>query len=79
MQLIDKLAEALKAATFELNVIRARDGVPYTQFGHKSDVCAEYFSHVVDCGHNVLAQYDATYGRDRVRVEPRMGGSHESA
>jgi hypothetical protein len=31
-----------------LNAIRARDGVPYTSNGWKSDVHEEYFSSVVD-------------------------------
>lgn len=45
--LCDELAEALKKAHYELNAIRARDGVPYAHYG-KSDVDPNYFSSVVD-------------------------------
>lgn len=33
---------------YELNTIRARDGVPYGYDGYKSSVDEEYFSKVVD-------------------------------
>lgn len=43
-----QLVRAAVRAFHELNTIRARDGVPYTQGGWKSTVCEEYFSSVVD-------------------------------
>ena len=42
------LVRAAVKAFAELNAIRARDGVPYTRNGWKSDVQEEYFSSVVD-------------------------------
>lgn len=42
------LVRAAVRAFAELNAIRARDGVPYTHNGWKSDVQEEYFSSVVD-------------------------------
>ena len=39
---------AMVRAYAELNAIRARDGVPYTHNGLKSDVNEAYFSSVVD-------------------------------
>jgi hypothetical protein len=42
------MRSALEKAAYELNIIRARDGVPWTQFGTKSGVCPDYFSSVVD-------------------------------
>jgi len=42
------LVRAAARAYQELNTIRARDGIPYKRDGHKSDVCPEYFSSVVD-------------------------------
>jgi hypothetical protein len=42
------LLEACKKAVRELNEIRARDGVPYNQWGMKSSVTPEHFSSVVD-------------------------------
>lgn len=42
------LLAACQAAFKELNEIRARDGVPRTYEGRKSDVDPEYFSSVVD-------------------------------
>lgn len=44
----DKVLLALWQAWFELNTIRARDGVPYTHQGWKSGVAEDYFSKVVD-------------------------------
>ena len=41
------LLAAVKAFA-ELNAIRARDGVPYTSSGWKSEVDEQYFSSVVD-------------------------------
>jgi len=43
-----QLTNALWMAWHELNTIRARDGVPRTYGGFKSDVNEEYFSEVVD-------------------------------
>jgi hypothetical protein len=43
-----QLVRAAVKAFAELNAIRARDGVPYTSSGWKSDVQEEYFSSVVD-------------------------------
>lgn len=43
-----QLVRAAVRAFAELNAIRARDGVPYTRNGWKSDVQEEYFSSVVD-------------------------------
>jgi hypothetical protein len=45
---IRKLVRAAVRAFAELNAIRARDGVPYTRNGWKSDVQEAYFSSVVD-------------------------------
>jgi tetrahydromethanopterin S-methyltransferase subunit B len=47
-QVIAQLTLALEKAYYELNTIRARDGVPYTHGGWKSSVCEEYFGSVVD-------------------------------
>lgn len=43
-----ELLAACEEAFKELNEIRARDGVPRTYDGRKSDVDPEYFSSVVD-------------------------------
>lgn len=43
-----RLVRAAVLAYAELNAIRARDVVPYTSRGFKSDVDEEYFSSVVD-------------------------------
>ena len=43
-----QLIRAAVRAFAELNAIRARDGVPYTGCGWKSDVDEAYFSSVVD-------------------------------
>ena len=56
-----KIAHALWAAWSELNAIRARDGVPYTYQGYKSDVAEDYFSEVVD---NTAAAYKLLTGMD---------------
>lgn len=43
--------KALRCLVFayqELNAIRARDGVPYTHTGFKSDVDEKYWSDLVD-------------------------------
>lgn len=45
---VRKLVRAAVRAFLELNTIRARDGIPYTHSGFKSDVNEEYFSSVVD-------------------------------
>jgi hypothetical protein len=45
---IESLVEAAVMAFYELNIIRARDGVPYCQDGTRSDVDEKYFSSVVD-------------------------------
>ena len=50
------LLAALKDAANELNRIRARDGVPYTADGHRSDVSEEWFSQVVENGFNAIAK-----------------------
>lgn len=50
----DSILAALAKAYRELNAIRARDGVPYTRDGWKSDVQEEYFSSVVDECRDVL-------------------------
>jgi hypothetical protein len=51
-----QLAGALWKAWHELNTIRARDGVPRTHQGFKSDVAEDYFSEVVDeCGAAIQA------------------------
>lgn len=42
------LVRAAVKAYAELNAIRARDGVPYTYYGCRSDANEEYFSSVVD-------------------------------
>lgn len=39
---------AMWQAWNELNIIRARDGVPRDYNGHKTSVCEKYFSQVVD-------------------------------
>ncbi len=39
---------AMVKAFNELNEIRARDGVPYTQYGWKASIDPVYFSSVVD-------------------------------
>lgn len=39
---------AMCQAFRELNEIRARDGVPWTSFGYRATVDANYFSQVVD-------------------------------
>ena len=46
--IIRTLVHAAVRAFAELNAIRARDGVPYTRNGWKSDVDETYFSSVVD-------------------------------
>jgi hypothetical protein len=46
--IIHQLVRAAVRAFAELNAIRARDGVPYTADGYRSDVEEEYFSSVVD-------------------------------
>lgn len=43
-----QLLQALEKAYYELNEIRARDGVPYKYDGTKSSVDEQYFSDVVD-------------------------------
>lgn len=43
-----QLLRACWQAWFELNEIRARDGVPYTHYGTKSLVDEGYFNGVVD-------------------------------
>lgn len=43
-----QLTSALWKAWYELNTIRARDGVPRTYHGWKTDVSEVYFSDVVD-------------------------------
>jgi len=48
-----KLRSALSNGYHELNIIRARDGVPYTHYG-KSDVDENYFSSVVDSAREAL-------------------------
>lgn len=47
---IAQLEGVLRKAVYELNTIRARDGVPWTgvPFPMRTDVCEEYFSSVVD-------------------------------
>jgi hypothetical protein len=51
-----QLTAALWKAWKELNTIRARDGVPRTFHGWKSDVSEDYFSEVVDeCGAAITA------------------------
>jgi hypothetical protein len=45
---IRQLVRAAVRAFAELNAIRARDGVPHTRNGWRSDVQEEYFSSVVD-------------------------------
>jgi hypothetical protein len=50
-RLLVECAAALEKARYELNAIRARDGVPYTHMGWKASVDENYFSTVVDeCG-----------------------------
>lgn len=51
-----EMYEALKKAVYELNAIRARDGVPYTHDGWKASVDEEYFSSVVDESFAALAK-----------------------
>lgn len=58
------LVEASKKALYELNAIRARDGVPYCYDGIKSGVDENYFSSVVDGLRSALAEYHrATEGK----------------
>lgn len=45
---IEMLVNAAVKAYAELNTIRARDGVPYTNCGARCDVDPDYFSSVVD-------------------------------
>lgn len=45
---VRQLVRAAVRAFAELNAIRARDGVPYTHSGCKSDVDEQYFSSVVE-------------------------------
>lgn len=45
---ITVLRDALQKAYHELNIIRARSGVPYDDCGMRSDVDPVYFSSVVD-------------------------------
>lgn len=47
---------ALWKAWYELNVIHARDGVPYTRNNGKSSVDYEYFSSVVEECKNVIEE-----------------------
>lgn len=54
-QVAKELNASLVAARYELNVIRARDGVPYCYDGIKSDVDANYFSRIVDSADKALA------------------------
>lgn len=54
----ERLREALLKAYHELNVIRARDGVPYCFDGMKSDVDEAYFSSVVDEARAALAELE---------------------
>jgi hypothetical protein len=49
------LREALEKTWKELNIIRARSGVPYDSDGIKSDVDEKYFSSVVDDAKQALA------------------------
>lgn len=42
------LVRAAVLAFSELNEIRARDGVPFTSYGHPASVQPDYFSKVVD-------------------------------
>ena len=51
-----EMYEALKKAVYELNTIRARDGVPYTHNGWKASVDEDYFSSVVDESFAALAK-----------------------
>ena len=66
--LFGELVEALKKATHELNVIRARDGAPLCiQWGPKGpmqsfQVSEEYFNELVDECHAVLKEVGATDG-----------------
>jgi hypothetical protein len=52
-----ELIEALRACYTELNIICARDGVPYCHDGLKSDVEPAYFQSVVDKTRALLARY----------------------
>lgn len=45
---VDELVECLRECHRELNIIRARDGVPYCFDGRKSDTDEECFSQLVD-------------------------------
>lgn len=56
-QTIKDFREALEKAYKELNIIRARDGVPYCYDGIKSDVDPAYFSSVVDEAKEVLSKH----------------------
>lgn len=38
---------AMCQAYQEMNIIRARDGVPYTSYGYKSDVSPEYWDSIM--------------------------------
>jgi hypothetical protein len=53
---IKQLEVVAWAAWNELNAIRARDGVPYTHAGWKSDVDEVYFSQIVDALSNALGE-----------------------
>lgn len=48
------LVKALDKCHHELNIIRARDGVPYTAIGYKSDIDEDYFIGIVDLGSEAL-------------------------
>lgn len=66
----DKLADALRKAVYELNEIRARDGIPYTHNGYQSSVTEEYFSSVVDDSFAALAEYDRLVAyRNKTQVD----------
>jgi hypothetical protein len=49
------LCAALRNASHELNIIHARDGVPYDHNGWKSSVTQEYFTQVVEDSYAILA------------------------
>lgn len=44
----DEAILAMCQAYHEMNVIRARDGVPYTHAGYKSDVAQDYWDAVME-------------------------------
>jgi hypothetical protein len=53
---LENLLSAAVRAFQELNTIRARDGVPYTRQGWRSDVDEAYFSSVVDALDDAVTQ-----------------------